>query len=161
MSVLDKLKAVQLAVRANINNVNAGGCCVLAAAVGEELEALGIETQVIVDDLGGVANSIEQARESVQNNLDPQEWEKNGVLFNHVGLRFKLGEDWHTFDADAIWKDKNKFGTALDVAWAARGWFTVQEAEAFSKVPSQWNPWFNRRQIPLLKTLVKQAFKEA
>jgi hypothetical protein len=160
--VLEKLKATQLAIRATIVNVNAGGCCVLAGIVGEELEKRGVPTEVIVDHPSwNPACCVDHARENVKNHLDVEEWQDNGISFNHVGLRFQLDGEWYTWDADAIWKDREKFGSALDLCWAAPGAFTVKEAKAFGKNGDQWNESFNRAQIPLMREVVKQVFEEA
>jgi hypothetical protein len=157
--VLEILENISNDINSQINYPNNGGCCVIASLVGEQLELLGVETEIVTN------NSYKLTPRQVFALVGPKTrftnpFEENGVDFNHVGVRFKLGRKIYTFDSDGVYgarvfsqkqdKIKYRFGQGLPVF----------AAKSLASQRQNWNFKFNRRQIPLLRKIIKRNFYE-
>lgn len=155
------LQEVQASVKNCVSDINRGGCCVLAAAVGAELVKRGLEVDIVVmrtweSSLFGQMD-IDEVDKHIKDKNDPIEWQDNGIFFAHVGVRFKL-DKWYVFDSDAINEGRTRLSKPAEPI--LKGSFSVEQALEFSKIKAAWNDTFDRKQIPLVKKLVKQAFAE-
>lgn len=160
IDIINKLKAISSKANATVPNINYGGCAVMAAIVGRELEKLGIEVEGIVPD-----SNPNQARGQVKkpHKYDANWWEDNGVSFEHVALRFKLDNKVYTYDTDKLHKGRIRFGKRLEYKAGCKfgeGFKIVELKKIASTGDGFWNSDFNRKNIGKLRKIVKHYFKE-
>lgn len=161
ISLVDKLNALGRAINARFREINHGGCCVYAAAIGRMLQAKKVKCSVVaygwesdpgIDYVRAIIEANREDRNDVYN------WVGHGVMFWHVAVKFEIGGESFYYDSNGVVPSSNKarFGspwhTVLD------GEFTVDEAQAFADDPSGWNRCFDRNDIPEIMETIKAAF---
>ena len=158
--IIVKLEKISKLANSYVKNINYGGCAVMAYLVSKELEKSGIEVEGIVPN-----SNPKQARGKAPkpHKFDANWWESNGIDFNHVAIRFKLGKKVYTYDTDQLHKGSLNFGE--DLRYTAGGKFgTGFNTKELKKIASTgggyWNKDFNRRDIPKLRKIVKEVFNE-
>lgn len=162
MSLIDKLDKLGWEAGNKIDSLNSGGCCVFASLVANRLSAAGIPVRGIVAmrrhryDVEPEEVDIDEARKNVSNVAYDEEWEDNNVHFSHVGLEFELEGKLYHYDSHGV----KEAGRTLDNMPIVRGRLYPEELEALASVPTNWNYWFNRNQIPKLGKLVDKHLKE-
>jgi hypothetical protein len=157
-NLFNKLRTISNKANEKVNNINYGGCAVMAALVGKELEKLGIEVEGIVPH-----GNPTKARSNVEKPhvADAFEWENNGINFNHVALRFKVGSRVYTYDTDKLSRGSSRFGENLRYKTSCKfgEGFKVRELQKIANTgDGYWNQDFNRKDIPKLRKIVKEVF---
>jgi len=153
MDLISVLSDIGRKINKFIDSPNFGGCAVIAAAVGQELQKY-TEVEIIVRD-GWHGNSADL--NEIRNNLAPEmkthvfNWNEMGVVFGHVLVKFKHGDTWKVFDSDNI-VDFNEHDYCS-------GHITVEEAQAIASCEEGWNPTFRRHQIPRIRTIARMGFR--
>lgn len=154
--IIKKLKKISAIANTMVPNINYGGCAVMAALVGTELEKLGIEVEGITTD--GIP-SISRNKNS--NSWDGYDWQENGVGFGHVALRFKLDDKVYTYDTDKLHRGSKRFGINLRDYTPTKfgeGLKVKELRKVASTTDGFWNEQFDRRNIPKLRKIVKEGF---
>lgn len=153
-----RLKALGSEANEMYPSLNYGGCCVFAAAVAKELRDKGIVVEVITTGYGDSLEPLDKIRETLMNNRmsikSIDNWQRHGVSFGHVAVRFRIGKRWYTYDSDIMRRGKTHFG--LPYYKAHPGSYTVEEAIAFASKEDGWNPSFSRHDVPGVRKLVKK-----
>lgn len=132
-----------------IHSLNSGGCGVFAWRVGQALEKLGVPVRVAIF---GDGEDLDDMR-----HVPIREWrDVFGLYLNHVVLEVELdGQRWH-FDSEGLQRPRKTWG------WGHRlckGSIDVSELGILCKLPSRWNPKFNRRVwMPAINKAVKNYF---
>lgn len=153
----------------NIENLNLGGCGVFAMYVCKELKNLGIDAEVVTATHEGCSPSVVEYRMKA-NNLKKKHrksayyWDLNGLDRSHIGVRFKWGLHTFTYDSNAIRYARKTFG----IINGNHGWkcdypfgqgMSPKQIKPLVQDSEYWNDSFDRKQIPLVKKLIKQRFK--
>lgn len=155
-SLIKKLKDISKEANACVEDINHGGCCVMAHLIAKEMRRLGVEAE-------GVASSGNplEIRKIHSKTGDGHWWESNGVDFEHVAVRFKYKGKIYTYDTDILRKSSNLFGLW---EYTADGEFgsglRVSELKKIASTRKFWNTSFNRKDIPVLKKIVEKHFKQ-
>lgn len=167
MNLLDTLRELGDAINESCPTINLGGCCVYAAAVAKRLEALGIPVDVCVPTYGH-AETVDEARNNLRNNgsagRTAKEWEEAGLYFAHVAVRFQYEGVWWTHDTDALHEGRDGFGKC---SWnddkpryqALPDGMTPDEALRIASHAKGWNSSFDRRDIPMVRSMVEEALQ--
>lgn len=159
-TLFKKLRKLQDEMIENHPNLNYGGCCVYAALIGEQLEKLGFQVEVVTPTEYGLYDNAYDARKGVRNVKNVYEWVDNGVSFRHVAVRFKTRAGVvYTYDSERFCKGSSDFGLDgynTDPEFGTG--LTVAEAKAISSKQKGWNRAFNRREIPRIRSKVHEAF---
>lgn len=155
MSILDEIEAVGRDVEELTEGMtNYGGCCGYAAAMGARLRDLGYQVEIITNMREGLTDPAE-ARYSVSDRMDPQEWHDNGVSMGHVGVRALIDDVWYCIDSEVVYEGRDGFGVNSygDPITASEGFFSPEEALSFYE-KANWNPDFPRRLMPKIRNLI-------
>lgn len=143
------------AIEFRIDYINAGGCAVFAAFMGQCLMRYGIVRIAVADDdelVRGI--NLNKVRKQVENN-SPNEWHSNDVRFGHVIVEFKYKGHTYHIDSTGV-NDKSKF-TAYGGYKLFAGRLTVQEVTELAS-HEEWNPTFERGHIPEMKDMFDTGF---
>lgn len=132
-------------------DINAGGCCVYASLVGEELRKRGIKTRIIVANDVPRGN-IDKIRQTIKNINSKSDWNDKDVYFQHVGVEFVYNNETFHYDSNGV----NGKGKHLGEWKIYPGRFSVDEAKALADEAKGWCSSFNRRKIPSLKRHVQK-----
>ena len=149
--LIEALDALGEELLENHPMINQGGCCVVAAHIARHLDDIGIPVRVVcsnyynnIDNLDDWLN-IDELRSDLEYPLDLREWTDAGVDFYHVYVEFDYRGETYTFDAEGVSINPDRLdGIKLD------GSFTIEEATAFANT-DDWNPDFNRKEIPVVR----------
>lgn len=148
--LFDTLNRLAAATIKRHPDVDHGGCCVVAAHVGQRLQEKNIPVRIRVlnDPWMGNAPDIDEARSNMDNSLDKWEWEHSDIDFYHMIVEFEVDGKKYAYDStDGVreFDDVNlEDGILLD------GAMTVEEARALADV-DDWNPMFHRSEIPTIR----------
>lgn len=154
-ALIERLNELGREVRTLHPLINHGGCCVYAALVGRELKRMGIESWgVVITDMFNPARNIDEVRKNIPPKLVKYgyRWNREGVVFAHIVLKFKLGGKRYIYDTSGVrYEDivEMPFGFEL-----CPGLLPVEDLEALAGVASNWNSDFDRREIPDVKGAV-------
>lgn len=158
VDLIEKLKAVSYKANSQVDNINNGGCAVMAALVGKELEKLGVE----VEGIAPWSNpSKARVNSGKSHKAHPMWWECNGVCFEHVALRFKFEGKMYTYDTDKLHKGRSRFGSYLQYSAGCKfgEGFNTKELKKLARCDDgYWNVAFNRKDIAKLRKIVKEEF---
>jgi hypothetical protein len=146
----EMLKLAEKVQDAGIKDINAGGCCVYAALLGEALKQRGDKFRIVVD--GGIWGgniSIPRARRNIKNTASVREWNANDVNFYHVFLEVK--------DDRGEWRGVDGEGEA-HAMHRLPGFLPLPDAQLLAATEDGWNDWFNRKQIPKLRRIIHKHF---
>jgi hypothetical protein len=158
--IIEKLKAISQRANYQVDNINYGGCAVMAYIVGRHLEDMGIEVEGIVPN----TNPRQAAGETPRpHKHDAFWWEQNGINFNHVALRFKVDGKVYTYDTDQLHRGSLKFGEDLRYKAGCKfgNGFKIKELKKIAATGhGYWNCDFNRKDIPKLRKIVKEVFTQ-
>jgi len=155
--IINTLNVLGAAAENECYYLNAGGCAVYANLVAKELDKLGIPVHGIVATYE--PKDLNKVRQGVTNANKKREWNANGLDFSHVGVEFKLGNRWYQYDSKGVHPRKSW----LNREWwkVCKGHLSLVELDGIANEAAGWNDDFNRRtEIPKLKRLTKQFFKE-
>lgn len=158
MDLFSCLKSVGRAVYKKYPYINSGGCCVYASAIATELKKLGIECRIVVCS-SYVATTIDDARKQIhksnRGNLPTvDDWNSNCVYMDHVIVEFFYNGKVYHYDTDLLHKATNKFHRMSVLS----GRLTIEEATFIASTASGWNTAFNRKDIPDIMVMIKDAF---
>lgn len=159
------LKAIQKECTKNIYDLNSGGCGVFAHLVCKQLVLIGIEAEVIT-----TASKRKYSPKNVKGNdwnkrekASCEVWDSNGLDRSHVGVRFKYNGVVFTYDSVKLRMGSKSFGVYGDGKWKCNYPFgegmSYKEMKKLVDDVPYWNPEFDRKQIPTVKKIVKEAFK--
>lgn len=151
-------------------NINWGGCCVVAALVGKELGKLGLEYKIRVATSTISKNTLDELVPMLEIYKEPLErltqYEKNGVNFWHVFLEVTDSKEHFFWDTGNCGNNTSKFSSGREdladgeFSGVLPGNLPLSEARDFAQEPEAWNKTFNRKQIPKMKKMIKEHFKE-
>ena len=87
-TLLTQLRKLSKALQKNVENLNSGGCGVVAGMVGLELQKAGIMCEVVTP-VGYGSQPAAAVRANVKNSNDANEWSSNGLNRAHLAIRFR------------------------------------------------------------------------
>lgn len=144
-------------VERKIRSVNCGGCGVYAVELAKRLESIGVKNYRIraYGDTDKV--NITKVEKTVFNSALPtnrEDWNENGIQFHHVKLQFN-NKLWDSEESVPVRKAKSWHWATLQ-----QGYITRKALELLTAIPSNWNSWFDRKQIPKLCEIMDKHFAE-
>lgn len=140
---------LQAAIAEHIENINYGGCGVVAGFAGRVLEALDVPVDVLTP-----YRPASDVRPQVEKPGSARNWSQNGLERSHLVVRFRMDGVSTTWDAVlGLGGGRQVGGWASGDAEFGDG-LTVTECVAMSSRQAGWNPDFDRKQIPKLRALV-------
>lgn len=165
------LKDLGKEVNCSITNVNYGGCCVYASIVSEQLVRKGYGVGGVCSWYGYSEMDIDSARNNIlrdqdcrrffaQNQYIHKLWEDQGVNFGHVATAVFL-QNGRRILHDSV---ETVLAKTTQVEFRkkpiAKGFLYPNEMKALADDSSEWNPDFNRKQIPAMKRIIKEKFND-
>lgn len=143
--------------------VNWGGCACVAAMIAKRLEERGVDHSIVVsgayDWSDNTEGNLHDFREELlMNNQDPREksnWYGFNVGFSHLWVEIEHEGERYALDCDGL-----RLVEDMYEQWGApfEGSFTLEEVEAMGNT-ANWNPTFNRRQLPAMEKDIDYYFK--
>lgn len=160
MEIENVLLEVQKVV-AGVEKINNGGCGVFAALVAKRLHRMGYVARVRIGQMDSFwssrnENCLINAKDNGAKSM--YDFYHHGVSFDHLIVEILLenGEVLH-FDSDQLHPAKEK--TVNYDAPILNGHLTPLEALRIAK-EKQWNPLFNRKQIPAMIKALNGVFRK-
>lgn len=159
MNIVTKLDQLGVEVLRRYPDINSGGCCVYAAMIVAALHKHKIKAQGIVaswnaERMNYAGASIDTIRHYIVKNT-LTEWEDNGISFSHVGVEFEykglIRKTKRHYDTSGV----RPAGKMLDSMPIYKGRLDLNELRTLAGRKDGWNSTFDRKQIPALRTFVK------
>jgi len=153
MNIQAILNNISDRITKEIDSPNRGGCAVIAAIVGSELQQY-TDVEVLVQDWYYGTSSVYKAKRDHDTSSfnTAFDWNEVGVDFGHVLLKVKIDGEWKVFDSDGLVEfQPEDYGEG----------FTLDETIQVASSPRGWNTCFPRRQIPSIFDIVCNAFSIA
>lgn len=158
-----KLKALHDTIeQTGIMFINSGGCCVVAAAMAECFDRLGIPCDVVTPvlpngyDEEGLYVPACKARVNVQRVGDITDWKDNGLSLGHLAARFQYNNRVYIWDTDGLYRNGVRYGRWHDTTDEHFGTgLTADEAYALAANKKGWNSMFDRKFIPTLTRTIR------
>lgn len=99
-------------------------------------------------------------RLKVKDPKDPKDWDENGLSRTHLAVRFRSAGKTYTWDSDRLVQSTSSFGRRCDdepytTSKKFGDGMSVEECVAIASTSEGWNRRFDRKQIPLIKHLIK------
>lgn len=155
ISLLKTLRNISKEANQNVENINLGGCAVMASIIAKELLKCGVQAEGVC--FGQAPSQVRKFL--VKGKIYARDWEDNGVCFHHVAVRFKYAGRVFTYDTDRLHRQGNIFGESLTpIKYKFGHGMSLKELEKVSKEKHFWNREFNRDNIPRLRNIVKKHF---
>lgn len=153
-------------IEVRFDNVNFGGCCVVAVAIAEHLRKITrVKIRVAVPSWGD-SDSVS----FVRNHNKPtnyKDWNSGGLYFDHIFVEFDWEGQKYFVDSEGVYPvDKKpiregiKAAACIGTSKLAKGFLKFKEAKALAADANAWNKRFNRGQIPKILDLIDKTFKE-
>lgn len=161
-TIIDKLNNLAWKADTQINGLNAGGCAVFAYEVAKRLNELGIPAKGVVamsqwalPSRKSKWPSVAKARENIRDVGDGLEWSDNGVDFHHVGVEFTIDGVKYHYDSNGVtgakpWLNRHHWKVIP-------GRLSTDDLEKLVANRWNWNPEFDRRQVPKIHNMVEKA----
>lgn len=162
MSVLRLIKTIGKDIESRYEDVNWGGCGVVALHLGRQLEGLGIDCEVVV-----------MSREEVSTDDVLQYKEENGSAsfqgmadefcfdYNHILIKFKSRGRTYLADSEGVYPS---FSEAVEAFGADQRYEVygvgLDDLEQEVKVKGNWNTRFQRKQIPGIRATIAKHFRQ-
>ncbi len=145
------------------DNINYGGCAVMAAIVGKELDSMGVMVDIVTRSHRRQYSPFNARKKlSTNSNNTVPDWEYHGVSFGHVAVRFRLGKRLWTWDSDGLSLGGTTYGARryCEARYPFGHGMTVSECKTVAGTKEGWNESFDRSNILALRRIVKKNFKE-
>lgn len=161
-SLFKQLRKLQCQVTNDHPDLNCGGCGIFAYLVGEKLQALGLEVEVVTPLWSYEGLPAIEVRKNVTNINDCAEWDDNGLSRSHLAVRFKTKSGQvYTYDSDTFFRCSGYFGERLYKTDRRFGsGLTVEETKAICQQQRGWNRTFDREEIPQLQSTINHFFPQ-
>jgi hypothetical protein len=153
MKLIGTLNKLGNQANESVGHINAGGCCVYAAAIATHLQHVCKKVRVLVGDNDTWRNSIPKVRNQVAANT-PSEWNNNGIQFGHVIVEFEYRGRVYHYDSNGVTKKADR--TATLGYKLLKGALTIQEATELGNCARGWNYHFLRNDIPRLHNMIDE-----
>lgn len=153
MNLIAILDDLGWAISSKFDNVNCGGCGVVATFVAQCLEWCNITPRIKVKGLGN--NHIDYHRAHLvvpRDEATVVDWNEAGLSVYHIVVEFDYNGTVYHFDSNGVveWCGDNHD----DFIQTTDGSLTIEEALTMISTPSGWNTQFNRDQIPAMMEVV-------
>lgn len=148
------LDAFRWWVDCNVSYPNQGGCGVIAAIVGRELAALGLNVRTRTTSVWH-RRPVDEARQRLRART-VMGWRRAGTSCGHLVLEFELDGVVHWYCTQDGLREPHrdrKFSPLM-------GAFTLDETEHLARYPRGWNRDFDRGQVPLIRDMARKIFQE-
>lgn len=139
----------------SFDDINYGGCGVVAAHVGKRLQHI-VPTQIAVYNSKKI--DADKIRAQIKNPRSSKEWCDNGMEFGHLLVLFEYKGKQYLFDTDGVQKFTNTLRYGETYVMHLSGLISVDEAAAWAANPYGWNWQFNRNHIPAIKQRIARFF---
>ena len=147
---LNRVREIAENIDLLFDEVNSGGCGVVAALLAKELRKFTSVDIVVHNHMG--SKSIPELRE-LCDSVD--EWYSHGFSVTHMWVEFEILGVRYAIDSTGIQPVKWIYADWGDVLLGA---LTDDETEELLKV-GRWNSYFSRRQIPAMEQYVAHEFE--
>lgn len=151
--LLRRLENLSDAITDHIETPNHGGCGIIAGQVGRILQALDVLCEVVTP-VGEWGEPAAEVRSNVTHPGSYKDWDSNGLDRRHLAVRFRYCGATYCWDSNGLYEGGSDFGGYSTTAEFGDG-LTVSECIKLSSYRAGWNDTFDRRQIPLIKHLVR------
>lgn len=166
MSILRLIKTIGKDIESRYEDVNWGGCGVVALHLGRQLEGLGIDCEVVV-----------MSREEVSTGDVLQYKEENGSAsfqgmedefcfdYNHILIKFKHRGRTYLADSEGVYSSFEQAVRTFtrdcdeEVRYPVHG-ISLNDLEKEVKDGDNWNTTFNRKQIPGITATIAKHFRK-
>lgn len=151
------LNAIASEVQSDIHYINNGGCAVYAVELAKRLDAIGFsDYKIRTYGCGGRNVNVATVEKKVFNTNLPtktSEWNANDVYFSHVRL------EWRGMVWDAEGAVNSRKARVWEMFYVRqKGHISRKAMEMLTKLQSNWNRMFDRRQVPKLKRIMDKHF---
>lgn len=150
--LITTLREMAKQIDRRIPDVNYGGCCVVAAEIADKLQHI-VPTRIrVAGYFGANGCNVDVAHQKVGNSANGYDWHENGIYFGHVIVEFDYRGRTYHLDSSGVHKAgrcEPSFGYEL-----YDGNLPLEAAKALADEWSNWNSRFNRKYIPLIKSIV-------
>ena len=150
-----KLSAALRSIDRDFDMINHGGCAVIAAALAKELDGHLEDMRITTLGHSGV-HDIDEVRPEIYTN-NPDAWYDNGIGFKHVWIEGTIQSRHVCIDSTGV-HEPDFFYDVWGIP--ATGSFTLEEIQELADC-DDWNPAFNRGQIPRLRKRVRSTVHKA
>lgn len=147
--LLRRLVNLRATIDASVENINYGGCGVIAAAVGKALIALDVPCDVLTP-----WRPAAEVRGNVKKTGSARDWSSNGLSRSHLVIRFRIDGETMTWDTACGIKGPHDVGNYKTGGAEFGDGLTIRECTAMCARQAGWNPDFDRRQIPMVRAAV-------
>jgi hypothetical protein len=163
--LLARLTELGELVQREFLHVNHGGCCVYAALVADKLQSLKPQThpgiKIFGDNNGGVAEDfcIEGWLKNYPR-ASLKDWVASGLEVHHAVLQVSFGGRLWYADCDGVTQNLCSFRRGYPIY---KGTLPVKVALEFAlrgDTAHFWNEAFNRCQIPRMRHIIDDFFKD-
>jgi len=161
MDLIKDLKKISDKVDKKIRKVNYGGCCVFASLATEHLQDLGLDVKIRVGDFGLGRRSQRKILNLVEKKVSVNTangWYDEGVDMSHVVAEFGWQGKRYFFDAEGVAEKLYELEPFCN-SKLHRGSIPLHVAKELA-LSTDWNPTFDRTQIPKLESLLKEEFSK-
>jgi len=161
---MNRLKYIldTIAMRAAIQfpRLNDGGCGVFALAVAEHLHGkVNFKIKASDDTPGCLDTAREKMIKRGSSDTSLYAWGDNYIWFGHIFLEIEIDGMHYRYDSSGI---SLADGTDPSFGWECHaGELTMWELKEMVRQPEGWNEAFKRRDIPKVRELVNNGFKNA
>lgn len=152
MDLLARLAHLGKTVDKEFPLLNYGGCGVFAILVAKELKKRAAWPRIIIGG-NGEDIDIEDIIPKIQNPLNPYEWWRHDVYFNHIGVEFLYKGVKYHYDSNGVlaaMSNSRMLGYKL-----YNGRMRIPIAEKLTSNQGFWNREFDREGIPRLKGIIE------
>lgn len=164
--LIQQLNDLAVELRSNVQNINSGGCCVVAVNMYKKLKPLLGRKIRIEFILTGYVESTDHVKDGLRewknitrnhNNGNLHSW--LGMSCDHAYVVFNYNGDKYYFDTD-VGAIPYREGRKMIYREYGDGVFTrmsFRVAEQMAATRIGWNIRFNRKQIPTLEQIIEQT----
>lgn len=147
------LRQIRNEISSNVSRPNWGGCAVVAALVGKRLQQF-TSVEVVIESGNRIDINDIRTNNNTEEFNNANDWTNNSrLLFNHIRLKFLHNGKWKTFDSHDGVTDFHEYNFC-------EGSMTVEETKTIAGQDIGWNHMFNRRQIPKMARIIRDAFNQ-
>lgn len=151
-AMMDRLTEVAGIVTTDIERINSGGCGVYAVALCDELHAQGFTDAKIraYNYSYGSTRNLCELEQELDNPKRIYDWMDNGASFVHIVVEFN-GKLWDSSGGVPL-ENADRWNRIYVLS---DGYVSLDAMRGMVENVEGWSPWFDRRQIPLIRNIVK------
>ena len=152
--LLNQLDQAAAVLSTTVENIEAGGCCVIASIVGNQIKDKVDNIRALV--LSTTAVTLDHAKERADDDTNVSHLQDHGGLWiSHVVIEFEVDGVTTYFDTNTgVCSGIDTILTHYDWGMDVIGEISLDEAECWADTPEAWNNKFDRDDIPMMEAIV-------